>query len=114
MSQKVEIRVKSKGNKIGASTLSRLNKMGNPTEILKKINEIAKDQPTKKVTLEIEGLASNQKINVLYPGDAQVISHLLSQNKGSLEQLNNFRRKYEKASISAQEYQGILKSINEK
>jgi len=112
MSYNVVIRVKSKGNKIGAAALSRLNKMGNPPEILKKLNELAQKQPTKKVMVAVEGTGLDQKLIVIYPGDAQALAHLKSRGDHSWEELNKYRAEYNRAPITMKEYLGVLKSSN--
>ena len=109
---RVTIRVKSKGNKIGAAALSRLNKMGNPTQILKKINDLVAKEPTKKCLVVVDGLGADQRFQVAYPGDAQMIVHLRSKGEISQDILNEHRSKYNMAPITTREYEGILQSIN--
>ena len=110
--EEVVLRVKSKGNKIGASVLSRLNKMGNPTQILKKINALVAGLPEKKALVSIS-LTEDRSVDykILYPGDAQILRTLPPQSR-SLSALCQVRNRYGHPTISQSEYNGIIKSIS--
>jgi len=106
----VVLRVKSKGNKVGAAVLSTLNKMGNPTELLKKINQKVHGISQKKVMVHLTLEGKQVVIKVAYPGDGQVLRSI-PQSERTLGHINHKRKEYELEPISAAELQGVLRSI---
>jgi hypothetical protein len=104
----VILRVKTKGNKIGAAMMSSLNKIGNAVDILKQVNDLVRNRKEKKLMILVskEGQAKPQ-LRLLYAGDGQLIR---ANPEISLAQLNGERSTHGLEPISELEYRGVKKS----